>query len=590
MLKLKDEAFFRSEPSSAGSAKPGNVVTLASILGAIRRHMKSIVVIFTICLGAAIAYLTIAPPRYTASTSLMIDTRKSQIIRTQFGSDPPLDASIIESQAEIIKSDDLLMKVVKEYKLIEDPEFAPQSGDDRVGLWDSWLGQAPAPMSTEALERTAAFVVSKNLSVKRVGLSYVLDLRYVSRSPVRAMQIANAIANAYTNGETEARYDATRKANSWLKERLAELREQTITADRTLQAFKADINSAATSAEAQVTLRNLESTVTATKSLYDAYLQRSIDTAQQQDVPMIEARIIKTASVPLKPSSPNVIIILGLAVVGACGLSGLHIVVRQGRIQTFDTADRVETATGLRCLGVLPDHAARRGITIARAARGGFDLPLARSVGDAPFDRPFRQLKLELDARCRDTACVVGITSSLPREGKSLIAFNLALTASRCQERVLLIDAACRGGGLSTAFDVSTQHGLRDVLSGQVAAPDAVVRLDAVDFDFLPSGSQVSGRSNAAFFNQSQLEILFKQLRPHYHKIYIDLPSVHEVIEVKSFMACLDEVLLVVEADRTQTKIVVEAASALSGRFDMVGGVVLNRARPQGRSLAHEGL
>ncbi|WP_238180454.1 GumC family protein, partial [Methylobacterium haplocladii] len=405
MLKLKDETIFQNERSSVGTARPANVMTLASILGAIRRHIKMIVVIFAICLGAAIAYLMTAPPRYTASTSLMIDTRKSQIIKPQFGSDPPLDASIIESQAEIIKSDDLLMKVVRDNKLIEDAEFAPQPDDDQGNFWDSWLGRAPVPMSTEALERTVAFAVSRNLSVKRVGLSYVLDIRYVSLSPVRAMMIANAIASGYTNGETESRYDATRKFNSWLKERLAELREQTIAADRALQAFKTDINRASTSAEAQVTLRNLESTVTATKSLYDAYLQRSIDTAQQQDVPTNEARIIKTASIPLKPSSPNSIVILGLAILGASGLSGLYVVAQQARIQTFDTAERVEATTGLRCLGVLPDVAAGRGLRLTRATQGEFDLTLARSVCNAPFDRPFRQLKLELDARCRDTAC-----------------------------------------------------------------------------------------------------------------------------------------------------------------------------------------
>ena len=578
MLKMKDEMMFRSDPPSAGPAKPGGVMTLTALLKALRWHAGALAAIFALCLGGAIAYLTLATPRYTASTSLMIDTRKSQIIKTQFGSDPPLDASIIESQTEIIKSDDLLLKVVREKKLAEDGEFAPQSDDDRTSVWDRWLGRVPDPVTAEGLERTAALIVSKNLTVKRVGLSYVLDVRYVSSSPVRAMEIANAIANAYINGEAEARYDATRKANNWLRERLTELREQTISADRALQVFKADMNSAPTSAEAQVTLRNLESTVTATKSLYDGYLQRSIETTKQQDVPTNEARIIKTASVPPRPSSPNLILTLGLALFGAGGLGGLYVFVRQARIRTFEAADRLEAETGLACLGVFPNHAAGRGGPFRRARRGVFDLALARSAGEAPFDRPFRQLKLELDVRCRDTACVVGITSSLPREGKSLIAFNLALTASRCHDSVLLIDASCRGGGLSAALQAAGQGGLRDVLSGRMAAPDAVITPDAFDFDFLPSGSEDAGWSQAAYFNQNRFESLLAQLRPHYRKIFVDLPSVHDVIEVKGLMACLDEVLLVVEAHRTETGTVAEAASALSGRFDLVGGVVLNRA------------
>ena len=76
------------------------------------------------------------------------------------------------------------------------------------------------------------------MTVRRVGLTYVIVISFRSFSPDRAAEIANAIANAYIDDQLEAKYQAARRAGTWLQARLNELREQASAAERAVVAFK----------------------------------------------------------------------------------------------------------------------------------------------------------------------------------------------------------------------------------------------------------------------------------------------------------------------------------------------------------------
>ena len=77
------------------------------------------------------------------------------------------------------------------------------------------------------------------LSIKRVGLSYVIHIGFRSYDPERAAQIANAVADAYIVDQLEAKYQATRRASAWLQDRIKELRDQVSNAERAVVEFKA---------------------------------------------------------------------------------------------------------------------------------------------------------------------------------------------------------------------------------------------------------------------------------------------------------------------------------------------------------------
>ena len=93
-------------------------------------------------------------------------------------------------------------------------------------------------MSENALTRRALGRFMGRRDIKRVARTYVLDLSYTSFSPGKAAAVANAIGEAYLLDQLESKYQATRRASTWLQDRVAELRDQAIKADREVLEFK----------------------------------------------------------------------------------------------------------------------------------------------------------------------------------------------------------------------------------------------------------------------------------------------------------------------------------------------------------------
>ena len=88
------------------------------------------------------------------------------------------------------------------------------------------------------LTKRAVGAVMGGLSVKRVGLTYVIEIGFQSKSTVGAAQIANAVVEAYIRDQLDAKFQATRRASAWLQDRIAELKEQSANAERAVEDFK----------------------------------------------------------------------------------------------------------------------------------------------------------------------------------------------------------------------------------------------------------------------------------------------------------------------------------------------------------------
>jgi succinoglycan biosynthesis transport protein ExoP len=94
--------------------------------------------------------------------------------------------------------------------------------------------------SANDIARRAVKRFTDRLRSERVGLSYVIEVSFVSRDPEKSARIANAVANGYINDQLEAKFDLTKRAGSWLQTRLNELRDQAEAADQEVQRFKAE--------------------------------------------------------------------------------------------------------------------------------------------------------------------------------------------------------------------------------------------------------------------------------------------------------------------------------------------------------------
>ena len=245
------------DPRSGKSARESLVssVSFSELLeqfsGFLVRQYPIFVFVTVLTLAMALVYLFTTPAKYTAHAMLMIDSSKLRVLQQQQSAmaDIPLDTAQVETQVEILKSETVALSVIRDQRLVQDPEFSASSGGIfgvLLGLGARFFdGGAPgvsSPSSESQLERRILISFLKQRTIARVGRTYVLDIGFTSLNPDRSATIANAIADAYIVDQLEAKYQATRRASSWLQDRIKELRTQATVADRAVLDYKVKNN------------------------------------------------------------------------------------------------------------------------------------------------------------------------------------------------------------------------------------------------------------------------------------------------------------------------------------------------------------
>jgi succinoglycan biosynthesis transport protein ExoP len=239
------------QPRTAFEPSPGFRVplneaflTFERLLDIVRRQWPLITYTVIGALALVLLYLLTASPMYTATASILMDTRQAQILNKQseVANTTLIDPGFVDSQVEIITSENLIRSVVNKLNLTQDPEFVgPPTGIVGIAMGAlSRLFSSSGPPSKEQLEQSAVLEVKKSLKVERVSTTYVLNLSFRSLAPEKAAQIANSISDEYVVGSLEAKYQSTKRASEWLQNRSAELQAQAIASDRAVQTFKAE--------------------------------------------------------------------------------------------------------------------------------------------------------------------------------------------------------------------------------------------------------------------------------------------------------------------------------------------------------------
>jgi polysaccharide biosynthesis transport protein len=211
--------------------------------GFLRRQYMVVIFCTLLAVVFGLIYLQHTPPRYTAHAAMIIDTRKGQLFQNQsILADGPIDLAGVESQVQIVKSENVAASVIKDLHLTEMREFVGGTTDPVDQLLTHLQWSSPPPRSEFELMRQAINTFEKNLDAARVGMSYVLDISYTANDPDRAAQIANAVADAYVVDQLDAKFHANRQASNWLQDRVGGLRDQAAAAERAVVAFKQENN------------------------------------------------------------------------------------------------------------------------------------------------------------------------------------------------------------------------------------------------------------------------------------------------------------------------------------------------------------
>src|SRR5271169_5203625 len=205
-------------PTKVDTDLPERTFDLRQYLNFVWRNWIFIasVTAFAFLIGAV--YLARATPLYTASTQVLLEQREKP---------PGLEVSdgrvdnysYMENQLAILQSDSLLRRVViKERLAISRPDAKePQSAD------------VAKEMSTSAEEQSIRNAINSlrgGLGISRHGDGQVLNISIAWNDPVRAAQLANAVADAYVVDQLDARLESAKRASGWLSDRLVELRQQ----------------------------------------------------------------------------------------------------------------------------------------------------------------------------------------------------------------------------------------------------------------------------------------------------------------------------------------------------------------------------
>ncbi|MDH2356828.1 Wzz/FepE/Etk N-terminal domain-containing protein [Bradyrhizobium sp. SSUT112] len=218
--------------------------TISAAFALIVRQYPLMIFVLLLCVSLASVFLMTAPKRYTSTAALIIDSRKMQGLQQQsVGSDTPIDSSMVDSQVEILKSETIALAVIKDLRLVDDAEFTGSEGGLLSGVFGLFTSLFPDPPRSDYVSlRIALTRFQSRLTIKRLGMSYVIEISYQSQSPARAAAIANAVAEAYIVDSLESKYQASRRAAVWLQDRMKELRAQASTAERAVADYKAKNN------------------------------------------------------------------------------------------------------------------------------------------------------------------------------------------------------------------------------------------------------------------------------------------------------------------------------------------------------------
>lgn len=201
-------------------------MSLKAIILVLRRRKWLILAMVLLCTGAAALFAMLQVPRYTAEAMLQFNPRTQPILaeKSVVANLPP-DEAALKSELDVMESRDLLQRVNKKLDLAATPEFqlAPNENPDiaRTITTDRML---------------------KRLSITHAPQTYTVRVGFTSGSPEMAAKLANTLVDEYLAFRQESKLGIAEGANSWLNERIQELKAKVHASEEAVQKYQEQHN------------------------------------------------------------------------------------------------------------------------------------------------------------------------------------------------------------------------------------------------------------------------------------------------------------------------------------------------------------
>lgn len=311
---------------------------------------------------------------------------------------------------------------------------------------------------------------------------------------------------------------------------------------------------------------NLQNELLVNEHLLQSIMVRMRETAMQSTIETQNARIVDRAVPALRHSSPNILLNLGLGVVGGLGLGlafAFFVAFIDDRVKSaFD----IESVVGLPLVGIIPQ--VRRMDTTERAQ-------IVVNNADRQVSEAF--LTLHSSLRLKDeskNAQVVLVTSTIPGEGKSFVTSNVALTYASHGERTILVDCDLRKPTVHKSMGIENLKGVIDYCTTGAPLDELIVKERFPNLDVLPAGGRA--KNPTQILNSKNFEVLLSELRKRYDRVFIDTPPLAAVSDAVIVLPMVDGSLFTILFNQVRRKAAQFAARKLLEANVPCFGAVLN--------------
>jgi succinoglycan biosynthesis transport protein ExoP len=291
--------------------------------------------------------------------------------------------------------------------------------------------------------------------------------------------------------------------------------------------------------------------------------------AYTADKEKVNLRYGHTVEVRKKPVAPNKLKLALLSFLFGLVLAFAVPFLIEYLDYTLSNLEEVEATFQMRGLGIIPQ--------VPHELDHPILLDISGDGGERNLIENFRIVRTNLLAMgaLSKPAHVIMVTSAVPKEGKTVVSSNLAISFGQTGARTLLIDTDLRRGRLHRLFGLRKSPGLSDILLDKASVAEAIRPSGKENVSILSAGQHVE--SGTELLGSSKFADLMTRFRSEYDRIIVDTPPVLGLSETSVLQSQVDGVLFVIWSGRTPIRNMKTAIDILAANGANFYGFILNR-------------
>jgi len=278
--------------------------------------------------------------------------------------------------------------------------------------------------------------------------------------------------------------------------------------------------------------------------------------------------IIDEAQRPVEPSKPNRKLIVVIGLILGFGLGFGFAFIRNYFNNTVKTPEDIQKEN-IKVLTWIPRI---EGIEKNKE----FEFIIAEK-SDSIYSEAFRVLRtrIHFSKMANNGVNVLHITSSIPQEGKTTIAVNVAGSFAQNNKRTIIVDCDLRKPRMHTVFKAQRFPGFTDYFIGQTDFESIIHKSKIANLDFITSGTIPPNPSE--ILSSDQMLALLSKLKERYDLIVLDSPPIIAVTDSEILSRIADSTILVAASGETEIELLKKSVELLQHDSDSFIGVVLNK-------------